>query len=84
MNDREDIDGLAAEYVLGTLDAAERAEVAARRQREDDLDMAIGLGSGGWRRWPKPFPRSGRRPDCSRTSRRGWPMRRAPSLERGK
>jgi len=42
MNDREDIDGLAAEYVLGTLDAAERAEVAARRQREDDLDMAIG------------------------------------------
>jgi anti-sigma-K factor RskA len=42
MNDREDIDGLAAEYVLGTLDAAERAEVAARRQREDDLDTAIG------------------------------------------
>ena len=42
MNDREDIDGLAAEYVLGTLDGAERAEVAARRQREDDLDTAIG------------------------------------------
>ena len=42
MNDREDIDGLAAEYVLGTLDAGERAEVAARRQREHDLDTAIG------------------------------------------
>ncbi|HLW90412.1 MAG TPA: anti-sigma factor [Roseiarcus sp.] len=31
----------AAEYALGTLDAAERAEVAARRQREADLDQAI-------------------------------------------
>ena len=41
MNDREDIDGLAAEYVLGTLDASERTAVAARRQREDDLDAAI-------------------------------------------
>jgi len=42
MNDREDIDGLAAEYVLGTLDASERTAVAARRQREHDLDAAIG------------------------------------------
>lgn len=42
MNDREDIDGLAAEYVLGTLDASERVAVAARRQREGDLDAAIG------------------------------------------
>ena len=31
MNDREDIDGLAAEYALGTLDASERTAVAARR-----------------------------------------------------
>ena len=41
MTDADDIDGLAAEYVLGTLDASERTAVAARRQREDDLDAAI-------------------------------------------
>lgn len=41
MNDADDIDGLAGEYVLGTLDAAERASVAARRQREPRLDAAI-------------------------------------------
>ena len=41
MNELDDIDGLAAEYVLGTLDAAERASVAARRQREPALDAAI-------------------------------------------
>jgi anti-sigma-K factor RskA len=36
-----DDEGLAAEYALGTLDAAERASVAARRLREPDLDAAI-------------------------------------------
>jgi anti-sigma-K factor RskA len=41
MNEPDDIDGLAAEYVLGTLDAGERASVAARRQREAALDQAI-------------------------------------------
>lgn len=41
MTDAEDIDGLAGEYVLGTLDAAERATVAARRLREPALDAAI-------------------------------------------
>ena len=41
MTELDDIDGLAAEYVLGTLDAAERASVAARRQRERGLDAAI-------------------------------------------
>lgn len=41
MAERDDIDGLAAEYVLGTLDAGERASVAARRQREAALDAAI-------------------------------------------
>jgi anti-sigma-K factor RskA len=51
MNDREDIDGLAAEYVLGTLDASERAAVAARRQREGDLDAAI----GAWERRLSPL-----------------------------
>jgi anti-sigma-K factor RskA len=41
MTEREDIDALAGEYVLGTLDAGERATVAARRQREPALDSAI-------------------------------------------
>jgi anti-sigma-K factor RskA len=41
MIELDDIDGLAAEYVLGTLDVAERASVAARRQREPALDTAI-------------------------------------------
>lgn len=37
----DDIDALAGEYVLGTLDPAERASVAARRLREPVLDGAI-------------------------------------------
>jgi anti-sigma-K factor RskA len=41
MTDDKDIDGLAGEYVLGTLDAGERASVAARRQREPLLNAAI-------------------------------------------
>jgi anti-sigma-K factor RskA len=41
MTDQDDIDGLAGEYVLGTLDATERTAVAARRQREHALDTAI-------------------------------------------
>lgn len=41
MTDADDIDGLAAEYVLGTLDAAGRGAVAARRQREPQLNAAI-------------------------------------------
>ncbi|MEW9307984.1 anti-sigma factor [Labrys neptuniae] len=41
MTERDDLDLLAGEYVLGTLDTAERAAVAARRQREPDLDAAI-------------------------------------------
>ncbi len=36
-----DDEGLAAEFALGTLDATERAAVAARRQREPELDAAI-------------------------------------------
>ena len=36
-----DDEGLAAEYVLGTLDSGERATVAARRLRESELDAAI-------------------------------------------
>jgi anti-sigma-K factor RskA len=41
MTEGTDIDALAAEYVLGTLDAAERADVVRRRRTETDLDMAI-------------------------------------------
>ena len=41
MTDGDDIDALAAEYVLGTLDAPERAAVAARRQRQPALNAAI-------------------------------------------
>lgn len=41
MSTDDDIEALAGEYVLGTLDRAERASVAARRQREPALDRAI-------------------------------------------
>jgi anti-sigma-K factor RskA len=41
MIERDDIDVLAGEYVLGTLDASERTEVSARRRREARLDAAI-------------------------------------------
>ncbi len=41
MTERDDIDMLAAEYVVGTLDAAERTAVAARRHREPALEAAI-------------------------------------------
>jgi anti-sigma-K factor RskA len=37
----DDIDGLAAEFALGTLDPGERAAVSARRLREPSLDAAI-------------------------------------------
>ena len=41
MTERDDIDAVAAEYVLGTLDLPERTAVAARRPREPALDTAI-------------------------------------------
>jgi len=41
MNGRDAIDMLAAEYVLGTLDPAERSDVAARRDHEPELAAAI-------------------------------------------
>lgn len=41
MTTPDDIEVLAGEYVLGTLDAAERTAVAARRLREPALDKAI-------------------------------------------
>lgn len=41
MTERDDIEALAAEYVLGTLTSHERVEVDARRANEPDLDLAI-------------------------------------------
>lgn len=41
MTELSDIDALAGEYVLGTLDAAERRAVMERRAREPDLNAAI-------------------------------------------
>ena len=41
MTDRDDLDMLAAEYALGTLDADARAEVARRRPHEPTLDALI-------------------------------------------
>jgi anti-sigma-K factor RskA len=41
MTDRDDIDILAAEYVLGTLEPVQRQSVKARRSQEPELDRAI-------------------------------------------
>lgn len=41
MSAEDDIDGVASEYVLGTLNADDRASVAARRLREPALETAI-------------------------------------------
>jgi hypothetical protein len=41
MTEEDDIDGLAAEYVLGSLDPAERAQVDARRRTDQALSDAI-------------------------------------------
>ena len=41
MTDRDDIDMLAAEYVLGTLEPAQRQSVEKRRSQEPELDRAI-------------------------------------------
>lgn len=41
MNELTEIDALAGEYVLGTLDAAERRSVSERREREPELEAAI-------------------------------------------
>lgn len=41
MNDQDEIEEIAAEYVLGTLDFAERGKVERRRAVEPELDGAI-------------------------------------------
>ncbi len=56
MSEEEDIDGLAAEYVLGTLDAAERHRINVRRQTDAALSAAI----GAWERRLAPLNEQGR------------------------
>jgi len=41
MTERDEIDVIAGEYVLGTLDASERAAASARRRSDPELDAAI-------------------------------------------
>ena len=41
MTEEDDIDGLAGEYVLGSLDAAERRQVDVRLQTDASLAAAI-------------------------------------------
>ena len=41
MTGRDDLDAIAAEYVLGTLDAGERAVLSERRRSEPELEAAI-------------------------------------------
>src|SRR5262245_4151011 len=41
MTENEDIDGLAAEYALGTLDPAERRQVDERKRTDASLSAAI-------------------------------------------
>ena len=47
MTELDDIDGLAAEYVLGTLDAAERAAVAARAGASSNSPSRQSFGASG-------------------------------------
>jgi hypothetical protein len=56
MSEERDIDGLAAEYVLGTLDAAERHRINVRRQTDAALSAAI----GAWERRLAPLNEQGR------------------------
>ena len=55
MTEDEDIDGLAAEYVLGSLDPAERAQVDARRQ----ADAALAAAIAAWERRLGPLSERG-------------------------
>jgi anti-sigma-K factor RskA len=54
MNELDDIEGLAAEYVLGTLSRAERQDVAERRRADKALDRAI----QAWERRLAPLART--------------------------
>lgn len=41
MTDRDELEMLAAEYVLGTLEEGERSSISARRRHDSDLDIEI-------------------------------------------
>jgi anti-sigma factor RsiW len=56
MTEDDDIDGLAAEYVLGSLDPAERRQVDARRQTDALLAAAV----AAWERRLAPLSERGR------------------------
>ena len=56
MTEDDDIDGLAAEYVLGSLDPAERRQVDARRQKDASLAAAV----AAWERRLAPLGERGR------------------------
>ena len=56
MTEDDDIDGLAAEYVLGSLDPAERRQVDARRKTDASLAAAI----AAWERRLGPLSDRGR------------------------
>jgi hypothetical protein len=56
MTEDEDIDGLAAEYALGSLAPDERAQVDARRRSDAALDAAI----AAWERRLAPLSEAGR------------------------
>ena len=56
MIEDEDIDGLAAEYVLGSLDHAERRQIDARRQ----TDAALAAAIAAWERRLGPLSDRGR------------------------
>jgi anti-sigma-K factor RskA len=56
MTEDDDIDGLAAEYVLGSLDPAERRQVDARRRTDASLAAAI----AAWERRLGPLSDRGR------------------------
>jgi anti-sigma-K factor RskA len=56
MTEDDDIDGLAAEYVLGSLDPAERRQVDARRRTDASLAAAV----AAWERRLGPLSDRGR------------------------
>ena len=62
----DDIDMLAAEYVLGTLPAGERAAVATALAPGEDWPTPSRRGSVGSRRYSERSRRETSRPTCGR------------------